>query len=96
MWFAINCHPCPPVDDDLDVGSMDVLICVDKMGSEDGGIQLGRSDGVLFGDDIGCVLHGVSGNYHAVVGFGVAREWSEIPLEWPEHVQVSRSFDLAF
>lgn len=44
------------MSDDLDVCSMDVLVSLDEVSSEDGGIEFGRSDWGLFGFDVDGVL----------------------------------------
>ena len=73
MWLSVDIHSRPSVSDDLDVCSMDVLVSLDEVSSEDGGIEFGRSDWGLFGFDVDGVLDGVGGDDDAVVGSGVAR-----------------------
>ena len=56
MWLSVDIHSRPSVSDDLDVCSMDVLVSLDEVSSEDGGIEFGRSDWGLFGFDVDGVL----------------------------------------
>ena len=57
--------------DDLDVCSCNVGVGFDEMCAEDAGKQFRRGDGVFFRLDVYRVLHGVGGNYHAIVGSGI-------------------------
>lgn len=72
MWLAVDDHPCPSVDDDLDVSSVDVFVCFNKVRAEDGGEEFGGSDGILLGHDVGGILHGVCGDHNTIVCFGVS------------------------
>lgn len=74
VWFSINCHSCPAVCDDFDVGSCNVGVGFDKVCAENAGKELGRSDWVLLGFDVNSVFHRISSNNHAVVCFGVSEE----------------------
>jgi hypothetical protein len=68
---------------DLDVGGVDMTIGFDKVGAEYACEKLGRSDWVLFGFYIDSILHGVSGDYNAVVGSGISEILSDsIDCEW--------------
>jgi hypothetical protein len=74
MWvgFAIDSHARPSVLDDLDMGGMNVRVGLDKVVADNGSELLGRVDGVLFGEDVGCLLLRVGRDYDRVVCFSVA------------------------
>lgn len=57
VWLAINRHSGPAMCDNLDVGSGNVRIGFDKVGSEDAGKELRWGDWVLFCLDIHSILH---------------------------------------
>ena len=71
--LAVDIHADPALGDDLDIGGVDVAVLFDKVAADDGGKQLGRSDGVLLGEDEDGVLHCVGGDDDAVVGLCVGR-----------------------
>lgn len=48
---AVNDHASPTVSDGFDVGSVDMRVLFDKVRGDNGGEELGRGDGVLFGKD---------------------------------------------
>lgn len=70
--LAIYGHASPLVDDDLDVGGVDVLVGGDEVVAEDGSKELGRVDRVLLGEEVDGLLLGVRGDDDRVVGLGVA------------------------
>ena len=35
VWLSVDGHSCPPADNDFDVGSVDVFVGLDEVGSED-------------------------------------------------------------
>ena len=72
MWLSVNLHTLPSVNGDLDVGSVNVLVGVDKVVAQDGSKQLWRGDWVLLGEDIDRLLLGVCGYDRRVVCFCVS------------------------
>ena len=60
------------MSNDRDVSCVDVLVFLDEMGAQDRGEELGRCYGVLFGHDVGSVLHGICCNNRAVVGLCIS------------------------
>ena len=81
--------------DDLDVRGCDVRVSFDEVGAENGGKELRRCDGVFPCFDVDGVLHGVGGYDDAVVGFGVAANWSE-ELRKSGERDIIRCFDGTF
>lgn len=71
MRLAINDHALPAVGDDLDMRFVDVGVLFDEVVTEDGGEEFGRSDRVLFREDIDGVFLGVGGHDYGVVAAGV-------------------------
>ena len=71
VWLAVDGHAVPAVGDDVGMGGVDVRVCLDEVGGEDGAEELGGCDGVLFGEDVDGVFDGVCGDDDAVVCFGV-------------------------
>ena len=72
MRFPVYVQSCPPVDLDLYLSFVNVLILVDEMSGYNSSEQLGWRHWVLLGHDVDCVLHGVGGYNNCVVGFGIA------------------------
>ena len=68
---VVDGHAVPAVGDDVGMGGMDVRVCLDEVGSENGAEELGGCDGVLSGEDVDGVFDGVCGHHDAVVCFGV-------------------------
>lgn len=58
--------------DDVDLSGMNVLVSIDEVSSDNGTKQLGRSDRMLFGHDVDCVLHGIGSDHNAIIGLRVA------------------------
>jgi hypothetical protein len=56
VWLSVNCHSCPSVCDHADVRGVDVCIFLDKVSAQVAGIELRRSDWVLFSLDVNGVL----------------------------------------
>lgn len=71
MRLSIDFHSRPSVLNDLDVCRVNVLVSIDEMICKNGSEQLRRIDGMLLGDDVRGLLHGVSRDYDTVVRFGV-------------------------
>ena len=58
--------------DDLDIGGGDVGVLFDEMGAENAGKELWGCDGILFGFDVDCIFHGISGYDDTIVGLCVS------------------------
>lgn len=71
VGLSVNVDAGPTVDDDLDVGNVDVGVLVEEVLAEVGDIELWGVHGVLLGLDVDGVLDGVGGNDNAVVSLGV-------------------------
>lgn len=74
VWvrFAVDGHAGPTVLDDGDVGGVDVFVGFDEVCTQDGGEEFRGVDGILFGHDVGSILHGVGCDNDAVVCFGIS------------------------
>lgn len=73
VGLAVDDHTGPPVDDELDVGGVDVRVGIQEVLAQRCGEEFWRVDRVLLGLDVDGVLHGVRGDHHTVVGFCVSR-----------------------
>lgn len=60
------------MDNDLDVGGMNVFVGFDKVCRKDGTEKLGWGDGMLLRHDVGSLFHGIGSDHDAVVGLRVA------------------------
>ncbi len=58
--------------DDGDMSSMDMLVRLNEMGSYDRPEELRGRDWMLLCHYIDCILHCISRNDDAVIGFGIA------------------------
>lgn len=58
--------------DDLDVGNMNMAVLLDEVGAKDRSEKFRRIHRMLFGQDIGRVLHRVRSHDGTIVCFGVA------------------------
>lgn len=74
MWLAIDGHPGPTMSYDLDMGGMNMRVSLDEVRAEYACKKLRRGDWVLLGFNVDGVLHRISGNYNAIVGFGISGE----------------------
>lgn len=72
MRLPVNGHPGPAMGDDLDVSGVDMFVCGDEVGGDDGGEEFGWRDRMLLGQDVNSVLHGVRCNDDTVIGLGVS------------------------
>lgn len=57
---------------DLDLGRVDMFVGISEVSSHDGSKQLRRRNGMLLGQYVDCLLHGVCGDNDAVIGLSVA------------------------
>ena len=70
--LPVDGHASPAMYDDLDMGGVDVFVCGDEVGGDDGSEEFGWSDGMLLRHDINGVFHGVSCDDDTVIGLGVS------------------------
>lgn len=59
--------------DDLDMGNVDMLVCIDKMRAEYAGEEFWRRHRILLGLNVDSVLDRISGYDWTIVRFGVSR-----------------------
>jgi hypothetical protein len=72
MWFAINSHPAPPVNDDVYVSGVDVFVLLNKVSADNRSEKFWLADWMLLSDDENSILYRVCGDNGTVIGFGVA------------------------
>lgn len=72
MRLAADVHARPAVSYDGSVGGVDVGVCLDEVGGQDGTEELGGRHRVLFGEDVDGVFDGVGCDDDAVVRFCVS------------------------
>lgn len=71
MWLVLDGHSFPGMAGYVDVGCVDVLVLSDEVFAQNGAEQFRRVDGVMFGNDVACVLDCIGSDKDAVVFFGV-------------------------
>lgn len=69
---AIDSHATPAVNNDLDMGDMNVAVGVDEVLAKDGSEELRRVDGVLLGEDVDGLLLSIGCDDRRIVCLGVA------------------------
>ena len=97
VGLSINGHASPPVRDNLDMCSMDMLVVLNEMLAERAGVQFRRGHEILLRLDVDGVLDAVSCDNHAVVCMRVTVVRCKLSCcaSMP-HGKDSRGVDLAF